>query len=307
MSSPGNILLVDDDAAFVEIYVDMLSAQGYVVTVARTPDDALARLETDGMEFDVVLLDQRLRGSGGGDVGLDLIQRIGGLAPFAKTIVVTGYSSPDAVERAFELGVYDYLEKSGAFEALLRAKVRNAVEVASERRRAAMSRESAVRELDTLWQQARIERDRNRKGVLLEELVKVLFRATPGFEHVTTRVKSEIEEIDIVVENRSEDALWKSDGGQFVIGECKNWSSPCDRAQFDSFYMKLKRRYQRARTGFFIAPGGFTTGFHEARRREKNGIVVIPIDVDDLERWIREDDRAAVLVDLLKRAVFDEP
>ena len=70
--------------------------------------------------------------------------------------------------------------------------------------------------------------------------------------------------------------------------------------------MKLKRRYQRVRTGLFIAPGGFTAGFHEARKREKNGFLVIPVDAEALERWIHDDDRAAVLRDLHQSAVFDE-
>lgn len=306
MTIRGSILLVDDDVSFIDVYQDLLAGLGYVVTVARDADAALQCLERDGASFDVVLLDQRLRGAGGGDTGLDLIERIARLAPFAKTIVVTGYATQDSVERAFALGVYDYMEKTGPFEILLRARIRNAVEVTSERRRAALSREAAARELGDAWQKARTETDRNRKGFLLEELIKLLFRATPGFEYVTTRVSNDIEEIDIVVENRSDDPLWKQDGGQYIVGECKHWSTACDRREFDSFYMKLKRRYQRVRTGFFIAPGGFTAGFLEARKRETNGYVVIPVDVADLERWIREPDRAAVLRDLHTRAVFDQ-
>ena len=305
MTEPGTILLVDDEPDFVEVYVEILGKQGYVVTPAASRDEALAILAADGTRFDVVILDQRLR-KGDDDSGLALIAQVQALAPFCKIIVVTGYAAPEAVERAFASGAYDYLEKAGVFEALLVAKVRNAVEVASERRRAARSHAETVRELSRLWQEARSEADRHRKGLLLEELVKLLFGATAGFEHVITRVASDIEEIDIVVENRSLDPLWQKDGAQFVIGECKNWSSHCDRREFDSFYMKMRRRYQRVRTGIFIAPGGFTAAFHEARKREKNGHVVIPVDAADLERWIREDDRAAVLNDLLKRAVFDE-
>lgn len=306
MTIHGNILLVDDDASFIEVYQDLLTGKGYVVSVARDAESALQQLERDGSSIDVVLLDQRLRGPGGGDTGLDLIERIARLAPFAKTIVVTGYATPGSVERAFELGVYDYMEKSGPFETLLGARIRNAVEVTSERRRAALSRDAAARELRSAWDLARTEPDRHRKGFLLEELIKLLFRATPGFEYVTTRVSNDIEEIDVVVENRSEDPLWKQDGGQYIVAECKHWSKPCDRAEFDAFYMKLKRRYQRVRTGFFIAPGGFTAGFDEARRRATNGYVVVPVDAADLERWITADDRAAVLRELHRRAVFDQ-
>jgi len=74
--------------------------------------------------------------------------------------------------------------RTGAFEALIRAKVRNAVEVTSERRLAVLSRDAVVRELHDLSGVAKTEPDRNRKGLLLEEVVKRLFRATPGFERV---------------------------------------------------------------------------------------------------------------------------
>ena len=56
---------------------------------------------------------------------------------------------------------------------------------------------------------------------MLEELVRLLFRATPGFERVETRVINEIEEIDIVVENRSDDPIWAKDGSPYLLGECK--------------------------------------------------------------------------------------
>lgn len=263
-------------------------------------------LQSLGSALDVILLDQKLQGPGGPDSGLDLIVRAGSLAPFAKIIVVTGYATADAIQRAFDLGVYDYLIKNGAFEALLQAKVRNAVEVTTERRLAALSREETVTKLRDTWAQVRTETDRNRKGKLLEELVKLLFRATPGFERVETRLDNGTEEIDIVVENQSQDSPWKNDGAPYLLGECKNWSKPCGADELRKFIAKFDTKYERARTGFFVAPGGFTKDFHEARRERKSGpALVIPIDADGLSRWIEADDRLDVLRELYRRAVFD--
>lgn len=160
-------------------------------------------------------------------------------------------------------------------------------------------------ELRARWTEVRNEGDRNRKGKLLEDLVKLLFRATPGFERVETRLDNKIEEIDIVVENRAEDVPWKNDGSSYLLGECKNWSRPCGSAEFRSFNDKLQTKYQRARTGFFFAPGGFTNEFHAARaQRAESDTLVIPVDNGDLERWIDADDRVAVLDELYKRSVF---
>jgi CheY-like chemotaxis protein len=302
----GRILIIDDDLDFVEIYLQLLKRLGLEVTAVPTADDAIAELERSGRDLDVVLLDQKLQGPTGPDSGLELIGRIAILAPFAKTIVVTGYARPDAIERAFGAGIYDYLVKNGAFEALLRAKVRNAIEITRERRQSVvLSREETGLALRQLWDRARSETDRNRKGALLEDLVKLLFRATPGFERVETNLRNASEEIDIVVENRADDLLWKQDGSAYLVGECKNWSSPCDAVEFRNFYMKLTNKFERVRTGFFFAPGGFTAGFHQARAEQKQGdVLIIPVDADDLDRWISADDRHAVLADLHKRAVF---
>src|SRR4051794_2323802 len=117
MTGPGRILIIDDDPDFVAIYRETFAAQGLQVTVTHTAEEALRFLETSGRDVDVVLLDQKLHGRGGPDSGLDLIGRIESLTPLAKTIVVTGYATPDAIERAFRYGVYDYLVKNGAFDA----------------------------------------------------------------------------------------------------------------------------------------------------------------------------------------------
>ena len=299
-------MLIDDDPEFVGIYKEMLESQGVEVVAAYTEEKAIRCLEAAGTTLDVVLLDQKLKGAGGPDTGLELISRIRELAPFVETIVVTGYASPEAIERAFQFDVYDYLVKNGAFEALLRAKVRNALEIAAERRAASRSRDELVQGLRGLWNRVRTETNRNRKGKLLEYLVQDLFRATPGFEYVRTNLSNESEEIDIVVENRSDDPLWRNDGTQYLPGECKNWSSRCDAAEFRNFYGKLTGKYKRARTGFFIAPGGFTSGFFvEKAKRTENEVLVIPIDAEALERWIAADDRLAVLGELHKQATFD--
>lgn len=305
MTSPGRILIVDDNPDFVTIYRVLLEGQGLVVETAHNADEALATLAPRGAEFDVVLLDQKLQGPGGPDSGLDVFAKLQAQAPFAKVIIITGYATPAAVERAFQLGVYDYLVKNGAFEALVRAKVRNAVEVTRAVRLAALSREQLVSELRSTWARVNTETDRNLKGRALEDLVKLLFRATPGFERVTTRLQNEIEELDIVVENRSEDPAWRADGAAYLLGECKNWSKPCGAPELRSFYAKLTNKFGHARTGFFFAPGGFAKTFEEARQQKAEGsVLVIPVDAADLGRWIDADDRMAVVNELKKRAVF---
>ena len=199
----GQILIVDDDAAFVELYRELLEADGHLVLVANTAEAATKILETRGDEVDLVLIDQKLQGPGGPDVGLALLARVRQLTPFAKSIIVTGYSSPEAITRAFAEGVYDYLVKNGAFEALLKAKARNAVEITTERRLSSLNKDAKDRVLRETWAAAKTETNPNRKGALLEELIKLLFRVTPGFEGVTTRLRNASEEIDISIRHEA--------------------------------------------------------------------------------------------------------
>ncbi len=108
-----------------------------------------------------------------------------------------------------------------------------------------------------------------------------------------------------MVENRSEDPTWK-DEGTYLLGECKNWSSRCNTAEVRNFRGKFTAKYNRVRTGFLIAPGGFTQEVHEDVRSHKEGtVLIILVDAEDLERWIAEDDRLSVLRELHERAVFD--
>lgn len=304
MTSPGRILIVDDDVEFVAIYRELLEGQGLAVEVAHTADEATRHLERRGGEFDVLLLDQKLHGPGGPNSGLELLARASQLAPFAKVILVTGYATPEAVERAFQAGAYDYLVKNGAFEALLRAKVRNAVEITRERRLSAVSREWLAGTLAAIWKRAQEEADRNLKGRVLEDLIQLLFRATPGFEKLTSQLRNEVEEIDLVIANRGRELPWSS-AGEYLAAECKHWSSPCGAGELRAFHGKLLTKYGRMHTGFFIAPGGFAETFGEARRaHSRDQVLIIPVSGEDLQAWIQAEDRVAFLSELHQRAVF---
>lgn len=300
----GQILIVDDDAAFVELYRELLEADGHRVLVASTAEAATKTLETRGDEVDVVLIDQKLQGPGGPDVGLALLSRVRQLTPFAKSIIVTGYSSPEAITRAFAEGVYDYLVKNGAFEALLKAKVRNAVEITAERRLASLNKNTRDRVLRETWAASKTETNPNRKGALLEELIKLLFRVTPGFEGVTTRLRNVSEEIDISIRNETTAGVWSKEG-PYVLGECKNWSGKAGAPEYAIFREKLTNKFNRARAGFFFSVGGFTKPFEEKIIQDRKGdVLIITVDADGIQRWIDSPDRLAHLSELHQQATL---
>lgn len=294
------ILAIDDEQKVLDIYRQLLAEDGLelrTVTGVQQAADAL-----DEGDWAIVLLDQRLHGAYGDDEGLELLPEIERRSPGAKTIVVTGYASPKAIERAFNAGVYDYVEKTENFETLLRAKVRNAAEVARQQWLTRTSQTEPDAPLAKLWAEVRNEADRNRKGRLLEDLVELLFTLVPGLI-VAARHRGPDEEFDLIVRNESRDSLWAKESAIFLV-ECKNWSSKVGPDELDRFGNKLKRRYGRAKLGFFVAVNGFTKGFDTTRAatREQD-ILVVPLDGSELQRLVDGPEREALLKQFYQQAI----
>lgn len=297
---PDKILAMDDDPDILNVLRDTLAEDGLDLRTASNMDEAVQAL--DEGDWAVVLIDQRLHGSEGSDEGLGVVTEVERRSPGAKSIIMTGYASEEAIERAFASGVYDYVEKSRHFDLLLRAKVRNARELAREQRLAAIGASAASASLRDLWTRAKAETDRNRKGRLLEDLLELLLRQVPGFV-VSARRRSGDEEFDLVVRNESHDPLWAKEGQYFLV-ECKNWTSTVGPDELDRFVNKLERRFGRATLGFFVAANGFTSGFPStlATRRREN-LLVVPIDGAALEVLISAPDHDQALKQLHQRAV----
>ncbi len=306
MTPSGKILIVDDEPAFLETYRIILGTEGYAVEAAQDAPSALKKLDEPG--WDLVLLDRKLQGRYGPDTGLDLIRDIQLRAPGAKVILVTGVADSESVERAFTAGAYDYLEKNAYLEAILKVKVRNALEAARERRMAALANGKREETLRELWGAVRTEADPHRKGKQLEDLVALLFKSIPGFERTQTNLRSIDEQIDVVIPNESPDPFWQQSQSQYFLAECKHWSKPVDPKEIDSFRLDIKRRYGRCRLGFFIAIGGFTKGAltRLATAREEDALIVT-LEAAQVTALVEARDRNAKLKELHASAVMASP
>jgi DNA-binding response OmpR family regulator len=80
----GNILLVDDDEAILQVMSKILQKEGYTIAIAETGRKAIEKIKNGS--FDAVFIDLGLP-----DVkGLDLLRIIGAIRPTVKRIVLTG-------------------------------------------------------------------------------------------------------------------------------------------------------------------------------------------------------------------------
>jgi DNA-binding response OmpR family regulator len=100
-----SILVVDDEEGIRYFLDRFLTREGYQVSTVPSGEAALARLAST--EFDVVLLDLKMKGIGGLDVLADLRQRW----PATSVIILTAHGSLESAVEALRRGAHDYLFK----------------------------------------------------------------------------------------------------------------------------------------------------------------------------------------------------
>jgi two-component system, response regulator RegA len=100
-----NLLIVEDDKAFLERLARAMEARGFIVRTSETVADALAQITRSAPAFAVV--DLRL----GDGNGLDVVSALKRQRPDARAIVLTGYGNIATAVTAVKLGAVDYLAK----------------------------------------------------------------------------------------------------------------------------------------------------------------------------------------------------
>jgi DNA-binding NtrC family response regulator len=142
-TTPVRILVADDQVDILNALKFLLSDEGYEVTEARSPNEALERLEA--ADFDLAILDLNYtRDTTSGQEGLDLMERIKALDPTLPVLVVTAWSSVAGAVEAMRRGARDYIEKPWDDERLLMT-VRTQVDLRRALRRSQRLQEANTR------------------------------------------------------------------------------------------------------------------------------------------------------------------
>lgn len=100
-----NILIVEDDAKMSETLRDILSEQGYGITVLGTIN--LAKEELKNRFYNVVLLDLKLPDG----TGLELLKEINKINEETIVIIFTGFASLETAITALNEGAFAYIQK----------------------------------------------------------------------------------------------------------------------------------------------------------------------------------------------------
>jgi DNA-binding NtrC family response regulator len=113
MSTPKQILVVEDDVALAASLLKVLRGEGYVVDHAPSGDRGLKLAGTGS--HSLVLTDLRMPGMG----GLELVDRLRESKPRLPVIMFTAHGTAETAIEATKRGAYDYLLKPFAMPELL--------------------------------------------------------------------------------------------------------------------------------------------------------------------------------------------
>jgi DNA-binding NtrC family response regulator len=102
------VLLVDDETAFLLSARKVLQGPDLAVDTADNLDDAIKMI--DAHHYDIVVTDIRLTDVASRE-GMDILRHVMVNHPGTKVILLTGYGTPEIMERAYAMGASNYLEK----------------------------------------------------------------------------------------------------------------------------------------------------------------------------------------------------
>ena len=105
MTALRKVLVVDDDPAVRKSFDRVLSGKGYAVITAENGEEALRKLNEE--KYDLVYSDIRMPGMS----GLDVAEKIRARRPWTPIVIITGYGTDIAEERAKAAGVSKFLHK----------------------------------------------------------------------------------------------------------------------------------------------------------------------------------------------------
>jgi DNA-binding NtrC family response regulator len=113
-TTPGRVLVVDDELLIRWSISEALSEKGFVVSDAPDGTAALRVLSDGSVPPDVVLLDYRLPDSN----DLTLLSKVIALVPRGRVILMTAYGAPDMLQAAIDRGAFSVVHKPFEMQAI---------------------------------------------------------------------------------------------------------------------------------------------------------------------------------------------
>ncbi len=264
-----SVLIIDDEKDQAESLCKTLSK-----TLLNTSFD-FACEETDILSsienkyFSVAIVDIRMDKFGFD--GIEIINRIFKINPFAKVIIVSAFTGEyfKQIKDLFLTGkVIDVVEKIEfeKFVSILKTGISKYHEELFE------DPSEINLALLEFYSQAKNEKDTFKKGEDFEHFVSLLFQSI-GFNNVNKRVKDKsLNEVDLVIRNEIEDSFLTK-FGKYILIECKNKpKDKVDKNTFIVFSSKLKHTNGLSELGIIATTGYITRNTYIEAIRDSNEV-----------------------------------
>jgi CheY-like chemotaxis protein len=107
--------VVDDDPIIRNLALEVLREEGYRVVGAGSGEEAVRAARRQS--FDLAVLDWKMSGMN----GIETFRALRGFRPSLAGLMITGYGSPDLLERARDEGITEFLMKPFTLQSLAEA------------------------------------------------------------------------------------------------------------------------------------------------------------------------------------------
>lgn len=270
------------------------------VFIASKEEDIIEK--TENLYYNIAIVDLRM------DEfefdGIDIIERIIEVNPFAKIIVMTGYL-PDFKD------IITVFKKSGKISDIIDKSdinifTENIIEATDSIINEYEQNPSLNQKtLEGLFAEAVNETDENLKGSKFEQFVTILF-SQMGFMHISKRTKDKsLNEVDLIIRNEINDLFFQK-FSPYILIECKNTQKKVDKNNFVQFYNKLENTNGLSNLGIIITSNTITRNTYiEAVRTSNKKEKIIFIDRTKINLLIQNDNKLEILKKIIDEQVKD--
>lgn len=145
------------------------------------------------------------------------------------------------------------------------------------------------------------------RGRRYEAAIAFLLSQVSDFDVVERNLRTDTEELDIVVQQRAtQGRVWSGLGAPLMLVEAKNWKVPVTQKEASAFRVKLEGRRGVVRLGLMFGASGFTSdALDQELRFASDVLTIVFIRPDELEDWIvAADGGDEFLETLVRRAML---
>lgn len=143
MTEIFRLLLVEDDADWLDLYYEYLKDEKYSIETARSIQQAFDLMEKN--DYDTVVTDLKMIGFGNEFGGFNVLQRVKQTNPSTQVVVITAYGTQDIAFRATQQGAFDIVYKPPDPDRF-RVTIRGAIQAKSLLAQKQVARQKLVKE-----------------------------------------------------------------------------------------------------------------------------------------------------------------